>query len=534
MTFLKIQKLVKHDDKIVSGSASIADTEYVPGAKYHARHKVLERLGKVLYLRDDRREGIFQSPTRGLVLYNADTQQFTDIEPDDPRIAHRIFSRPLAHTVFGDAYLLLRFLKKSGLLTVLKQVFPKKRDYQRLMGHILHGVLRDGSRIHCSDFLAKSFVSGLINEVSIDSFKSDTQFYERMGADGARMAFFQAFVKLMRKTSPGFGRGCYVDSTPLPNDIRNNPFNALSRHGVDAASVQMRLVLVLDEETGLPVWYDIIPGNVLDLSTTMTVMNDVAVSLDVEIRSLVLDAGYVTKGLLQAFNLRSDKKIIGRMPARRGFPYKQLYWGCKPLMNWGKYDFVRNEHTYFGHEKDISLFGVDEYAYVYVDKENALAGFRKYLDENEEEFRSLKDKDKDWLQVKSGYFVLVSNRKAPPREVLKEYFERTSIELVFKTGKEYLGLLPLSKWTNDTVRGKILHDIIDTIIVLLLRRQCDSTGFSLSEIFGRCQSLMCCNDGSQFVVETPNKQTRMFYALFGEVPPSRISLAEAQCIFNDM
>lgn len=31
-----------------------------------------------------------------------------------------------------------------------------------------------------------------------------------------------------------------------------------------------RLILVLDEETGFPVWNDIISGNVLDNNTVMT------------------------------------------------------------------------------------------------------------------------------------------------------------------------------------------------------------------------------------------------------------------------
>lgn len=57
----------------------------------------------------------------------------------------------------------------------------------------------------------------------------------------------------MREIHPDFGKGCYVDSTPLPKDIDDNPFNALCCHGVSSSEVQSRLVLVLDDETGLPV-----------------------------------------------------------------------------------------------------------------------------------------------------------------------------------------------------------------------------------------------------------------------------------------
>lgn len=32
-----------------------------------------------------------------------------------------------------------------------------------------------------------------------------------------------------------------------------------------------------------------------------------------------------------------------------------------------------------------------------------------------------------------------------------KYFGRTSIETVFKTGKDFLSLLPLSKWSMQTV-----------------------------------------------------------------------------------
>lgn len=529
MAFIKSQKLVYDDSgQIISGSAAIVDTVYGNFGSYHAKHTVREKLGKVIFLSPDKRSGIFLSPTRGLVGYNADKDAFQTIEKDDPRLPEGlVFPETEIHTVFGDTYLFLRFLEKAGLLSVLRTAFSKRNEYERVLCHLLHGVLRDGSRISCDNFIMKSFASYVLPDVPVGSLRSDTVHFTAMGQDSAKMSFFSSFVSMMQKKIPSFGKGCYVDSTPLPNDIDGNPFNALCCHGVASSEVMTRLILVLDEESGLPVWYDIIPGNVLDISTIMKIVNDVADSLGIEIESLVLDAGYVSQELIEVFHIGTDKTIIGRMPARKGYPFKTLYWEVKGLIGRGKYDFIRKNHTYFGYRKEIGLFGHREYAYVYVDKYNALKRYSDYLIEHEEEYAVMKDKDKDWYTVKYGYFVLISNIEATPAQLLSEYFGRTEIETVFKTSKEYLDLLPLSKWTDITVRGKILNDVIGTIALLMLRKAIGSSGVSTSEIFGKTQSLMCFrNKGGLVTVETPNRKTKEYYKILGVQVPAHVKTGE--------
>ena len=150
MAFIKAQKIVRDENGVItSGSAAIVDTVYIStGSKNHSKHKVREKLGKVLYLSADRKSGIFMSPTRGLVEYNALTDTFEGVKRDDSRIcSQEIFPETEIHTVFGDAFLLLHFLEKCGLIAVLRAVFPKDEVYERVLCHILHGVLKDGSRI---------------------------------------------------------------------------------------------------------------------------------------------------------------------------------------------------------------------------------------------------------------------------------------------------------------------------------------------------------------------------------------------------
>lgn len=86
MAFIKAQKIVYDESgRIISGSASIVDAIYVQtGARAHSRQQVREKLGKVLYLSEDRKSGIFLSPTRGLIEYDAISNSFSPVKKKIP------------------------------------------------------------------------------------------------------------------------------------------------------------------------------------------------------------------------------------------------------------------------------------------------------------------------------------------------------------------------------------------------------------------------------------------------------------------
>jgi len=532
MAFIRAQRIIRDDNgRIISGSATVRSSVYVKtGTNQHSKQVLREKLGKVIWLDEDKKCGIFLSPTRGLVEYDSVEDVFTDVEKDDPRLAdcNTLFPQVEVHTVFGDVDLLVRFMAEIGMFDVLKVAFPDMKKRKHLLSHLLYSLLKEGSKISCDNFIEKSVVSYLLDDIPLKSLKSDTFYFTFMGKDNARMSFFKTYIAHMRKTHKNFGKCCYVDSTPLPNDITDNPFNALCSHGVGQASIQIRLVLVLDQDTGLPVWYQIIPGNVLDVNTIHNLTVDLKNNLDVDIDSMVLDAGYVSKELIQAYHIGTKKTFIGRMPNKKGYPFKELYKIVKPLLGRGKYSFIRNRHMYFGYNKKVTIFGNDLWAYVYVDKNNALQRSRDWIIEHPDEYAKLKDHEKDWLNVKYGFFIIITNNDGTPESILDEYFGRSYIETVIKTDKEYLDLLPLAKWTMDTVRGKILHDIISLIIYLQFRDCIVESGASVTDVLGKAESLMCFrnNDGGVegIQVETPNKQVKQNYSIFGYTVPYYIKL----------
>ena len=530
MTFIRVQNAKKDElGRMVGGSASIVESVYVKDGKSPCKQVLKESLGRIV-LMEDRHRGIFLSKTRGLVEYDCENDEFVPVSRDDPRISDMdVFSEPRIHTIFGDVDAVLNFMRSIGMLRTLRNVAVKDDGlYEKMVCHTLHGVLRDGARMCCDRFVERSFLSNIV-QLPPSVLRTDSRYFEYMGIYETKIAFFKAFVEDMRLRVPGFGRGCYVDSTPLPNAVSDLPSNRMCSHGTDCVSMQTRLVLVLDIKTGLPVWFDLVPGNVLDLSTIMSVTERVSKTLGIRIEDMVLDAGYVCKDVIKAYNRddNSDKTLIARMPNKNGYNMDDLFDGCRNLFGKARYAFVRQGHTYFGVKREVEIFGKREFAYVYVDQENASSCFQDYMQKHGGDFQSLSLRDKDMARYRGGFFVLLSNVDSSPDRLLDLYYGRTEIETVFMVGKNYLDMLPLNKQKDETIRGKILQDIIDIIVYLQIRKRVSGTGRSVSDLIYDLQSVYAYRDGKDAViVEYVNKQARQAYELFDLKPPARRSITE--------
>ena len=195
--------------------------------------------------------------------------------------------------------------------------------------------------------------------------------------------------------------------------------------------------------------------------------------------------------------------MIARMPDKVGYPFDELYESNHKLF--------RNGNRYFGIRREVTLFGYREYAYVYVDFDNALWKFEKYVLNHQREYESLSDKAKTSKIYEFRFFVLISNVEMSPAEALNWYFERVNIEEFFKTAKEYIEILPISKWTDATVRGKILSDIISVCAYKDMRVSAHQAETSMSRAIATTQPLMCTRKGDNVLVESPNRQVKNVY-----------------------
>ena len=109
--------------------------------------------------------------------------------------------------------------------------------------------------------------------------------------------------------------------------------------------------------------------------------------------------------------------------------------------------------------------------------------------------------------------------------LLNKCWTNITEEPIFKISKEYLNLLPLSKWNTKTVLGKILNDSISTIIFLQLQKHLSKLNVSIPKLIGKTQALMYMKKQyGTIMVETPNKAVRLFYKDMGVKVPSSVDI----------
>jgi transposase len=80
-----------------------------------------------------------------------------------------------------------------------------------------------------------------------------------------------------------------IDSTGLENAIKI-PITAINKHN-GIISNEMRLLVVADKISGLPLFYRYVPGNIVDVSTLINIINEIK-EYNININRAILGAGY--------------------------------------------------------------------------------------------------------------------------------------------------------------------------------------------------------------------------------------------------
>ena len=307
--------------------------------------------------------------------------------------------------------------------------------------------------------------------------------------------------------------GVIIDSTGLANES-SIPLSQWGNHGGESRQ-EIRLILVVDQKSGTPLYFRPVAGNIVDVSTLATTIAELQ-KLGVKSTFSLLDGGYYSQANIDELYGKAIA-FLTRMNSGRTL-YKQLIHDTDGTLEKVPHVVRYNNRSLFVERREVDLFGHIGYAYICCDiKRKGIESDRFLLEAIEDNLSNEEIADK--LKFK-GKFILISSEKLPPNEVIPLYYTRQSAEQLFGIGKSQLDFLPLRVQSMEALRGLLLLDFMALIVQSKLKSMLGGK-MTVEKALLEMASLHCKTyaDGS-VIVQEPNKKQKTICALLGVTTPN--------------
>jgi transposase len=328
---------------------------------------------------------------------------------------------------------------------------------------------------------------------------------------------------------------------------------------------QINLALLLGQESGLPIYYRKLPGNITDVMTIENLLSSIGY-LDLRKIKMVMDRGFYSAKNVNELLKGHHKFIIG---AKISLKFVQ------ELLDAERVDFDRRENYHSQTGLFIRSRTIDwpyeeikprsgkvihetrrMYVHIYYNDQLATdekIRFNKMLDGLEEELRSGKHKEEheksyvkyfevtktpvrgiriipkqasiDAARKDFGFFVLMSNGVKDPVEALRIYRLKDLIEKAFSDLKDRLSMRRTSVSSEENLEGKLFLQFIGLIYLSYVKHAMDKAGlfkdYTMQELFDELDVIEMFHlpGGAAFYGEITDKQ-RKLYDAFGVPPPA--------------
>ena len=404
---------------------------------------------------------------------------------------------------FGDVYLLNQFINRTKL-------FDKFRNKDMLLTLIFYRLCYPSAMRYAKVWYEGS-IAKVLFEVDVSSQRI-SEFLEEIGDEGIQREFFSEYIK---KITPE--EGLIIDTTALPNQI-NIPHTLWGWHN-EEIDKQIKLLLVIDRRTSLPLFFRYMPGSIVDVSSLKTTIDELR-KYGVTKNFVILDAGFFSEDNIKELYKENIPFLI-RLPALRKL-YKRLV-----VEESDKLEKFRNAVRYgkrvlFIKKREVELFGERVYAYIVLDPERRGREIRRTLLKVMDEV-SKEDEEMEYILMKKGIMILVSSLDVNREEVVPLYYTRQIAERLFGFSKDDLNILPLRVHKEETLRGYLFLHFASLVVYSLLKRELGKD-HTVEEVLLTLRNLKCKVYDDEVVVQEPTRQQREIFEGFGIMVPKSMGI----------
>jgi transposase len=374
-------------------------------------------------------------------------------------------------------------------------------------------------------------------------------------------------MDFLRKQSKRRTEGEYLfyDSTSISSyseQIRQVKYGK-NKEGDELA--QINLAMLLGQDTGLPVYYRKLPGNITDVMTIKNILAGIQY-LELKKTKIIMDRGFYSEKNINSLYKNHCKFIIGAKislkfiqerlsPDRDDFDRRENYNAVTGLfiktqtMGWAYEEVkartgeVKNKtrrmyvHLYYNDQLATDekirfnkmLDRLDDE--IHSGKRNKAneKSYTKYFDITETPVRGLRTKPKqfaiDEARKNFGFFALLSNDIKDPAIALQIYRSKDMIEKSFSDLKDRLSMRRTSVSSEENLEGKLFIQFVGLIYLAFIKRAMDKAGlfkdYTMQELFDELDVIEKYQQPGRaaWFGEITDKQRKLYIAL-GVTPPA--------------
>lgn len=408
---------------------------------------------------------------------------------------------------FGDSFLLYKFLKKEGIIKLLEKSFGE--NINMLLNLIIYKLCTPSSMrlapIWQNGNIIKHLCKAELSSQRISDLLID------IGEEENYRKFFENYLGFVKHSSDGL----VLDITAMPNQI-HIPFTQWGYHD-EEMDKQIKLMLVVDKVSSMPLFFRYIPGNIGDVSTLKPTFEELK-QLGITDSYFIFDAGFFSEDNLVLLQKEAIPFMV-RMPSNRKL-YKKLIKESSDIESI-KYGTRYGKRALFVKKHEVDLFGERAFAYVVLDPERKGRETRKMLLELDEiggDYR-----EKEFSLRKKGIMILVSSIELDKDEVVPLYYGRQVAEQLFKFSKDDLKLLPLRVHREESMRGYLLLVFITLIMFLLLRKKLGKE-VTVEEALLLLRNLKAKVFENEIIISEVTKEQKKIFGKFGIIVPKVVGI----------
>jgi hypothetical protein len=483
---------------------------YISQRDGEGTYKDYRNLGKVL----DKKRGIYKSRERGVFSYDLETDTYSKT-PEEfvPPPSKGKKKRESLIVDFGDVYFLDEYIKNSGLREAINAIGYGNPDTLNAM--VAYYALNSLANCYAQDWWEGSYARILYPMANLTSQRI-SDFLAAIGDEYSQREFFKKYLPLLERFKIK-SENVVIDSTGLPNSI-HFPLTAISNHNGEINN-EVRLIYVVQQNTGLPIYFRYCPGNVIDSSTLIRCIAELK-EQGINTKFAILDAGYYT-----ADNVRDlfEHKVsfISRLKENLKL-YKELV--AKHLDTLEAKEHLIEYNTRYVYIKCVPCQIETHQAYAYIGLD-----IERKSSESKSTFRHARDKNMSTDQVfdsikKQGVFILISSRRIAADKILPLYYTRQQVEQIFDVGKNYAEMLPLRVHTEETFRGHLLLTFIVTVVMKRIQDAVKKTQITPMSLFLNLRNQKCKIYEDKIITQEAFKKANDCYIAFGMKCPVAIPI----------